>query len=163
MTVPELIERVLVAVRDHFYGAKPPRDFVRDRTALIRAISRYGYACHQNGWEFEPAQIVADLLKLLPTIKPPEHQWLPRYLEACIDRSIRQRAEQLQQAARKNARTANVASQALAKLTVLPATVIVREPGSIELLDALHRDLKRGARRKPATATKPTTAQPALF
>lgn len=164
MTVAELIDRVLQVVREQFYGDKPARDFVRDRTALIRAIARYGFACHRNGWEFEPAQIVQDLLRLLPTIKPPDHQWLPRYLESCIDRSIRQRAEQLQAVARKHAAPAKVAQRGLGKLQVLPDTVIVREPGKIEQLDTLYRELRTLSRARKQVATpKPAAAQPALF
>jgi hypothetical protein len=164
MTVADLIERVLQVVREQFYAAKPARDFVRDRTMLMQAIARYGFACHRNGWEFEPAQIVQDLLKLLPTIKPPDHQWLPRYLESCIDRSIRQRAEQLQQVARKNAAPAKVAQRGLGKLQVLPETVIVREPGTVETLDTLYRDLRSRSRAgKQVAKARPAVAQPALF
>lgn len=155
MTVPDLIEIVLQKVREQFYGDKPARDFARDRTALVRAVARYGFACHRNGWEFEAHQIAADLVKLLPQIKAPDHQWLPRYLENCIDRSIRQRAEGLQAHARKNAAPAAVAARGLSKLTVAE----VRQPGTVEILDALYRDQRSRAKAKKKTATpapKPT-------
>jgi hypothetical protein len=97
MTVSELIDQVLQSIARDFYGETRIREFMRDRTPLMKAIARYGYTCTQRGWSFEVPHILKEVMEVLISMrdKQAEIKWLPKYLEGAIDRHIRQRAEEL--------------------------------------------------------------------
>lgn len=151
MTVPELIEDVLRRIHSLDRYHDRPREFMRDRTALMKAISRYGYACNARGWHFQPNEILGDLVALLRQIveQNADIGYFPIYLEASVDKHIRTRAEELNERARK------AKSPAVVSHKIVHTTEVVRvlEKSPVEILDALYRDLK--ARKKTARATKP--------
>jgi hypothetical protein len=157
MSVPELIEDVLRRIRstDRYHGRD--REFLRDRTALTKAIARYGYACNERGWHFQPNEILGDLVALLRDIvnKNAPIGYFPVYLEGAVDRHIRTRAEELNERARKSKLPAALVPK------IVSGTQVVRviEPTSVELLDAIYRDLK--ARRKAARQVKPARTRAA--
>jgi hypothetical protein len=161
MTLTEAIDRCLVAIRDQFYDEDRPRDFLRDRTALIKAVARYGVECERRGWRFDEIHIVQAILKLLPQIKPPDHQWLPVYLEKCIDRHVGQRSEELQAESRRIDTAAEKVLREARLLNPSPKSEI-RNPKSeirmaaTEVLAALHREhaakIRAGKARKKAAA-----------
>ncbi len=166
MTTADVIERCLAAIRDHFYvgpeGELRSRDFARDRTALMKAICRYGKACADRGWEFDEGHVVQAILQLLPQVTRPQHQWLPLYLEQCIDRHVGQKAEQLNEKA-KALRTKAEAAVSRARKVVLPGGVVVRPVSTTEQLATLWHDLNNRRRRKAAQRQAPAPAQPSLL
>jgi hypothetical protein len=149
MTIPELIDQVLGAIRNQFYSDRD-REFMRDYNALMKAISRYGYDCAQRGWEFSVSAILADLMKLLNEIKRTgaDIKWLPTYLEGAVRRHIGQRAEELQAQAR-------LSKPKVTKIMEGTKLAVVITPDNTEILAAVYRDLKkqnkeRRAQLKPA-------------
>jgi hypothetical protein len=113
---------------------------------LLKAIARYGYACNERGWSFEPEQIFRDLVGLLREIveQHADVKYFPVYLEGAVDRHIRMRAEELNARAKQARTVARLASQAVGKTQV----VRVVAPTAVETLDALYRQLKKPRRRK---------------
>lgn len=97
MTIEDLIATVLDSIRSQFYAERPQREFLRDRTALIRAISKYGHECNQRGWHFDARFILHDIMKLLVEIRTSgaDIDYLPLYLSGAVKRHIGQRAEEL--------------------------------------------------------------------
>jgi hypothetical protein len=166
MTVSALITRCLSAIRAQFYESKPA-SYCRDERALTKAIARYGYACNERGWQFDELHVTRAIVDLLPKIKPPHTQYLPTYLESCIDRHVRQRAEELNE---KNKATPNrlaialKAAKGMADATEAVAAVAPRAPSATEQLDTIYRDLarrKRAARK--VAAVKPMAVEQTLF
>lgn len=152
MNVPELISDVLRRIQstDWYHGRV--REFARDRNALQRAIARYGYACNERGWQFEPEEIHRDLVGLLRDIvnKGADIRYFPIYLENAVDRHIRQRAEELNDRAKRAKRPAAVTAR------VVSGTEVVRviEPTAVQLLDTLYRDLRARRKKAPRTSAK---------
>jgi hypothetical protein len=148
LSVPELITTILSQLRHGFYSDKPPRDFKRDERALTKAIARWGYECHQRGWDFTPSFIRADITELLNQIKRSDAsiQYLPVYLDGAIRKRIGLRSEELQAAARAVTPKVN-------KIVDGVQTVVVREVTATETLALLYKDLRR--RKSPARSLKP--------
>jgi hypothetical protein len=152
MTIPELIEDVLRRIRstDRYHGRD--REFLRDRSALMKAIARYGYECEQRGWDVKPDAILSDLVGLLRDIvnKGADIKYFPVYLEGAVDRHLRTRAEEMNLAAK--------AARAVPRLVqkTVAATDVVRviEKTPVEILATLYTDLKK--RRKAAHAKRPS-------
>lgn len=146
MTVPELINDLLRRIRstDWYHGRD--REFKRDERALLKAIARYGYACNERGWAFEPDQILQDLLGLLRQIvnQQADVKYFPIYLEGAVDKHIRVRAEELNARAKQARAVARLASQ----MVVDTQVVRVVAPTAVETLDALYRQLKQPRKRK---------------
>ncbi len=164
MSVDQLITEVLTNLRNHFYADKRPRDFLRDRTALMRAIARYGYECEKRNWQFDAAYIFRDLMALLLQIRTADQShhpqssilYLPVYLEGAIDRHIRQRAEEL------SAHAKTIAPK-IAKLTTNLKTVeAIREKTDTEILGALFKTLRK-PRRQASQPHRPATKQKELL
>ena len=150
MTVPDLINDMLRRIRslDHYHGRE--REFMRDLTALQRAIARYGYACHERGWAFEPPAILADLVALLRKIVEQNLpiKYFPLYLEGAIDRHVRTRAEELNAQAKAARSVPRLAAKAVAGV---PVVSVVVTPSATEMLAVMYRDLKaRRHRKRPA-------------
>lgn len=163
MTIPALIDHLLGRLlREHYQPkaatARLADDlFMRDRQHLLKAIARYGYKCHQNGWEFDTPKLYAELSKLLDELKATsargtEIRHLPVYLEAAVKRSIDYQAERFSQEAKRAKMMAARVGKAVKGVT----PVVVREPSGAEVLAAVYRDLAK--RRK---AAKPKKAAPA--
>jgi hypothetical protein len=146
MTVPELITDLLRRIRstDWYHGRD--REFKRDERALLKAIARYGYACNERGWSFEPDQIFQDLVALLRQIvnQQADVKYFPIYLEGAVDKHIRVRAEELNARSKQARAVARLASQVVVDTQV----VRVVAPTAVETLDALYRQLKQPRRRK---------------
>jgi hypothetical protein len=160
MTVADLIARCMDAIRVQFYASASPRDFPRDSRALTKAIARYGYACNERGWQFEPNVICRDILSILPRIEPPRHQWLPLYLETCIDRHVGMRAEELSAQAKQQRTVPLLVSK---KADSLKPAVIIEKTGT-ETLDLLYKQLSTINRTKKRIAKSvPKQRQPNLF
>lgn len=154
MTVADLITAVLDALRSQLYADAPAAHWFRDKTALTKAISRYGYACDQRGWQFDVPFLLKEIMGIVVVVKRQQITgYLPVYLSEAIDQHIREHAEELNTKA-KAIRT--VAEKNIGKLHVNQPPV---GPSATELLALLHIDLKRQAkaRRKPAVkSTQPT-------
>ncbi|MGN6385729.1 MAG: hypothetical protein ACTHMT_05760 [Verrucomicrobiota bacterium] len=142
MTIPELITLVLESIRNQFYtGGRNCEfsDFLRDKRALTKAISRYGYECHQRGWEFDSKHILGEIMKLLQEIKRSgaDIRYLPTYLDGAVKRHIGQRAEELSAKAKSIPRN-------VAKIVAGTRKVeAVREPSATEILATVYKDLRR--------------------
>lgn len=150
MTVSELIQDMLRRIRslDRYHGRD--REFKRDERALMKAISRYGYACAERGWHFQPNEILGDLVALLRQIvnQNADIKYFPIYLEGCVDKHIRTRAEELNARAKAAKATPRLIEKAMSDKSV----VRVIEPTAVELLDKVYRDL---ASRRKIKAAKP--------
>ncbi len=148
MTVPELINQVVLNIGHQFYDERS-RDFFRDRLALTKAVARYGYECEQRGWLFEPDSIRRDIIELLQQIKRTgaDIGYFPVYLESAISRHIGLRAEELQAEAR-------AIPQKVSKIVNgLKGVEVVRQPSAVETLAILYRDLAARRRRRPHVAS----------
>jgi hypothetical protein len=153
--VAELIAALLSMIQKQFYQDRLG-DFLRDQTALMKAISRYGYECHQRGWEFDVPHLRTELFGLLNSIRKnkTDFEYLPVYLNAVIGRHIGQRAEELSAQAKSVPRkVAKIVTDAQTKIVSA-----VREPSATEIMAILHRDTKKRGKARP----KPE-AQPQLF
>ena len=151
MTIPDLINDVLRRVRFSFYHGKD-REFARDHRALMRAIARYGYACNERGWHFQPDEILRDLVALLRQIveQDAEIKYFPVYLEGAVDKHIRTRAEEFNERAKASKAVPRLVERAVAGKQV----VRVVEPTAVELLDRLYRDLKPRRKGRPLPKVK---------
>ncbi len=153
MTIPVLITTVLTAIHHQFYPDRP-REFLRDRQALMRALGRWGHECARRGWDFQPEFIQRQLLDLLNEIKrrSADIQYLPVYLHGAVGRWIGQRAEEL------SAESKSVPRQVTKLVAGLQRVEAIREPTPNEILATLYRDLtqRRRAARRPAQ-TRQTT------
>ena len=142
MTIHECIDRCLTIIREKFYHDKPERIFFRDRTALIKAISRYGYACTLRGWEFDAFFVTRSIIYTLTRISSEDIQYLPVYLEQAIDRSVGQRAEELNAQDKRNKRNRDI-TKALQRVqqSVIPDNQPVFEKSDTEILAGLYKQL----------------------
>jgi len=145
MSIPELINDVLLHLRNHFYADKPARDYKRDERALMKAIARYGHECDRRHWQFDAQFIYKELVALLRSMreKSADINYLPVYLEGAVDRHIRTRAEELSAAAKA------LPNQVRKATSGLHAAVVI-EKTAVETLAAVYRDLKQQRRRKAA-------------
>lgn len=161
MTVPELISDLLRRIRslDRYHGRD--REFKRDERALMKAISRYGYACAERGWHFQPNEILGDLVALLRQIvnQNADIKYFPIYLEGCVDKHIRTRAEELNARAKAAKATPRLVEKTLADKSV----VRVVEPTAVELLATVYRDLKTRSKVVRDAKAKPMVKQRELF
>jgi hypothetical protein len=150
MTIPELIERVLGAIRSQFYADRP-REFLRDERALTKALCRYGHECHQRGWDFAAEDIRADLMKLLNEIKRTGAKigYLPVYLEGAVTRHIGQRAEELSALAKSRSAVLPTAKRLVNSMNVVTAVV---EATNTHMLAAFYQHQKQVQRAKRAKA-----------
>jgi hypothetical protein len=147
MTPADCINRCLTIIREKFYHDKPERIFFRDRTALTKAIARYGYACSQRGWEFDSVFVTRAVMATLVRIDDTDIQYLPVYLEQAIDRSVGQRAEELNAQDKRNKRNREM-TKALQRIqsSIIPDNQPVFEKSDTEILAQLYRQLNT---RKP--------------
>jgi hypothetical protein len=179
MSIPELMACVLQSIRNQFYnGAQGSlggvREFKRDETKLLKAISLFGHLCHQRGWELDAGYVLREIMTLLQSYKRSgvEIDYLPVYLTGSIKRRVGQRAEELQ-AASKSMRTTTKGQTARERqrAPAIPAArlvndvmdgktmvVAVREKSATETLADVYKALRTGKRKK-ASAPK----QEALF
>jgi hypothetical protein len=137
-TVEDLIEVIMARVKVRFYHNRPAREWATDRNALLKAVMRYGYECTGRGWRFEADVLAVRLLDLLNKIeRPTTPGWFPIYLETAVDQHVRERAEEIQEAA---AQTEVI----LAKVRAgLPVTTAARPPVASEMAAAVFLELKR--------------------
>ena len=150
MTLPELIDEVLAVIRSQFYGERT-REFMRDRTALMRGVARWGHECHQRGWQFDAPFIASELLTLLNEIKRAgaEFRYLPTYLHGAVGRSVGQRAEELSaQAKHERGRVTPAARLVNEVISGVRTVTAVREPSPTEQLARLYADLGRRQRAR---------------
>lgn len=142
MTVDALIAKLIAHIRSVWYRGNE-RGYYRDERALCQAIARYGYECHNRGWDLQPEFICRDMVMLLNQVKSSfdRSKYLPIYLEAAIDRHIRLRAEELQAEARKIA-------PKVQKLVASIRSVECRRITDTEILATVYRDLKRQSKRR---------------
>lgn len=157
MTVAALIETVLRSIHRDFYGERP-KDFFRDRMALTKAIARYGFECNNRAWEFSTENIQKALLALLNKIRQSngDIQYLPTYLEAAVDRHIRERADELSQAGKEGR---NIIAKTMSGIQ--PAAI--REATPVETLGMLYTDLTQRRRRKKKITDLPKAKQRELL
>lgn len=146
MTVAELLTEVLAAIRNQLYADKPVAHWFRDKTALTKAISRYGYDCEQRGWEFDVPFIRTEIMSVVQSAKKRDAiAYLPTYLSEAIGRHVREHAEELNAKAKA---TRAVAAKALGKLHVAPT--VPKHPSDTYLLSLLHQQMKTAERKRKA-------------
>jgi hypothetical protein len=152
--VPELISTVLTSIQNQFYIDKP-REFLRDQTALMKAIARFGFTCNQNDWQFTAEEILKAIMDLLQTMKARSESigYLPVYLQGTVDRHLRQKAEEYNERA-KAKRGANFITKNFLS-EVKPTEVVI--PTDTEVLAKLYADLK--AKRKAKIKKAPVKEQ----
>ena len=177
LTVPALIDLVLesCAAFERYQGPAGKRAFLRDQNQLIKAIARFGYVCHQRGWEFSADEIVDPILKVVSSLRGREDEikmWFPRYLECAIDRHVRLKAENYNALAKSKRAVPRLVAKAIEGTT---AVVAIREPSHTELLAAAYGDKRktikvnaRSGRQKSLDIlarekAKQDNAQPSLF
>ena len=163
MTPLDCIDRCLQIIQEQFYHDKPVQTFYRDKRNLTKAILRYGFVCDQTGWQFDSFFITRNLIKTLTRITAKDVDYIPAFLEACIDNSVRQRADELNEEdklhrlgiakARKSpGKFVDRRDQSIEKVvgrikdSILPDTVVVVEKSDTEVLAAMYRELSK---RKP--------------
>lgn len=151
MTIPDLLTLVLGSIRQKFY-AERSREFKRDERALLKAVTKWGYECHQRAWDFQPEFILAELMKVLIDMqrREAEIQYLPVYLSGAVSRSVGQRAEELAAQGRKLRPKIQRVVNGVEK-------VVIVEKTNTETLAALYLDLKR--QHKAARAQRPKSTQ----
>ena len=147
MNVADLIQNLLGTISREFYADRP-RDFFRDQTALKKAIARYGHECNTRNWHFDIHHIRTEILRILRSMREKKASiaWLPRYLESAVDQSIRERADQLNEKAKRIENICPKISDTLKPVVLVQAT-------DVEILSTLYRQLKntrRRASRKPS-------------
>jgi hypothetical protein len=169
MTVAELIDQVMHRVRVRFYSDREVREWRRDENALLKAVSRYGYECAQRGWEFEAAVLGERIVALLNRIERParpeggQEIWFPKYLEACVDQHVRERAEEIQAAARAAKSPAAITAGVLAGVKVAEVPPPNRDA---ELLGQIYQEQRRrqkAAAERRQAGSAAAKAQPELF
>jgi hypothetical protein len=137
-TVDDLLEVVMERVKVRFYHGRPAREWATDRNALLKAVSRYGFECLRREWHFEAEVLAVRLLDLLNKIeRPTTPGWFPIYLETAVDQHVRERAEEIQEAARQ---AAKVAGRIVAGLQVAEGP---RPPSAVDVMGAVFVELKR--------------------
>lgn len=147
MNVADLIQNLLGTISREFYADRP-RDFFRDYTALKKAIARYGHECNQRNWHFDVCHI--RILRILRSMREKKASiaWLPRYLESAIDQSIRERADYLNEKAKKIENICPKISDTLKPVVMIQAT-------DVEILFSLYRQLKSTRRRRGPSKGSP--------
>lgn len=165
MTPADAINRCLQVIRERFYHDQPERIFYRDKRALTKAILRYAYACHRMGWDFDAMTITQELLSTLIRIDASEVEYLPVFLEECIDRAVGMRAEKLGELDKLNKhqltkrrkdqgkyedRGEASIEKVIGRLrtTVLPDTVVVVEKSDTEVMALLYKELSKPKPKK---------------
>jgi len=154
MTVPALIDRVLGVCQtfERYRGAPGRVRFFRERNSLVKAISRFGYVCHQRGWNFTADEIVKPILDVVISVRGREEEiktYLPIYLQAAIDKHVRLKAEEYNAAAK-----AKKSVPAFVKKIVEGTTQVtaVREPTHTEILAHLHIHQRKTIKTNAAVA-----------
>lgn len=152
-----LIDTCLTYIRTHFYADKARRDYHRDEQSLTKAIARYGYACAQRHWLFEPLEIQQDIIALLrKTVdRADQIQYLPIYLEKAIDRHIGERAEELSAKAKAKKEVPALVQKKLHGTQV----VVIEQIPAVQVLCTVYEDLRQRqqqarAKRKAITHAK---------
>lgn len=152
MTIPDLIAQVLQSIRNQFYDQAPGsmggvREFKRDETKLIRAVSLFGHLCHQRGWELDARYILREVMEILQSYKRSgvAIDYLPVYLTGSIKRRVGQRAEELQAASKAMNGSTTAQRTRLVNDMVKGATVVtaVREKSATETLADVYRALRK--------------------
>jgi len=133
--IANLLDNSMKVIYARFYRDLPIRIWMRDRNEIHKSLSRYGHECCKRGWDLPVNEISNDLLAVLRKMTPPDHQWLPKYLEACVDRHVRSRAEELSELAKRGTVDRVVSNL---KQSLVPGDVIVREKTPVEVLSDLY-------------------------
>lgn len=146
LTLPQLINKLLIKLRYDYYREADEQWF-RDKRAIIKAITTYGYECNQRGWLFNEEQISRELTTLFNKIanRRMEIKYLPSYLEVAIRNHIGSRAEELSQEAKRVARKAPLLIKDITGVTA------VVQPSAVEMMAAIHQ---QGKRKKVAKSTE---------
>jgi hypothetical protein len=157
--VADLVDQVLRSIRGAWYP-DDARGYLRDRTALTRAIARWGHECRARNWLFDAPFIERDIIAVLKQIKRSavDIKYLPVYLEGAITRSIGQRAEELSALAKRiDLKTTRIVDG------IRPVAQVI-ETTATETLAILYRDLRaRQGRKRRTAAASPRTSQPSLL
>lgn len=137
MTVADLIRAVEKRLWMQFYNRH--ETFFRDRQAIQKAISRYGYQCNERGWSPDPEFIYQEISRVIDSaIKAKaDIQYLPAYLEQGIDMAVRTRAEEIQAQSRQ---LDNIAAKIVHGVNGVTAIV---EPKPVEVLAHLYKNLNK--------------------
>jgi len=167
LTVPQLIDMALKSCAgfDCYRGPQGRVRFAKDQNSLVKAIMRFGYVCHQRGWDFDAAEIVTPIMNVIRSVKDREKEiriYLPIYLERAIDMHVRMKAEEYNACAKSKKIVVSVVTRAIHGTTKVEA---IREPSHTELCAAAYGDRKHVIRQnlKRAKAAPRKIEQPMLL
>ncbi len=152
MTPADSINRCLQVIKEKWYDDKAERIFYRDKRNLTKAICRYGYVCSQRGWEFQAHEVTGAILNVLIRIDAKEAEYLPVFLEACIDRHVRQRSEEISEQAKALAYKKSMAkAMGVMEKSIVPDSVRIIEKSDTEIMATMYRELnKKGPKKVPS-------------
>ena len=138
MTVDELILSVSERIRTDIYGANHQHEFYRDRHMIYRAIGMAGHECLEKEWLLSTDPLHNQLMQLMSNIEA--HgvgiRYFPSYFAGAIRKWMGQHAEEWSMQAK---RVEPHCAKIVAGINRVDA---VRQPTSVEVLDALYRSLK---------------------
>lgn len=148
MTVPDLIGTVLESVYKKFYVDREVI-FYRDKTHIVKAITRYGHECHSRGWSISLKHIEGAIFKILEKTKVDEVRYLPVYLEKAVDQHVRERSEELHDIA------LNINTQT-GRIRIPKPTNKTRTLSDCDVMSRIYVDLKTKMKnkRRKADATQ---------
>lgn len=126
------------------------REFQRDLPRLRMAILRYGKECSDRGWEFDLNHFEKALVGLLNNALPrAEHiEYLPLYLENAVRRHVDQRADALNEKAKKEMGVDHLTGRVLAKVQRVVGELVgaPRPMSATELAAELYSKLRSDAK-----------------
>jgi hypothetical protein len=121
-------------------------EFQRDLPRLRMAILRYGKECSDRGWEFDLNHFEKALVALLNNALPraDKIEYLPLYLENAVRRHVDQRADALNEKAKKEMGVDHLTGRVLAKVQRVVGELVgaPRPTSATELAAELYGKLK---------------------
>ena len=165
MEIMDCVDRCLKLIYEKWYYDKPVNLFHRDKKNLTKAILRYGYVCSQMGWAFDSHFVTKQLISTLVKINKEDISYIPVFLEACIDTSVRQRSEELNEQDKLQRLGLTKSSlpkgkfrdqreksleQVVGKIkdNLLPDSVVVVRQSDTEIMASMYRELSKKAPKK---------------
>ncbi len=150
MTIEALIKQTLDIIWQNHYELRE-REFHRDKRALLKCISRYGYLCKQRHWHVEPGFILREIMAVLQRTRKAKAdiEYLPAYLDVAITKAVGQRSEEIAAEALNNTNRHLVK---IVKDTVKITAVL--QPTAVEILDTLYKNIAQHKRAKKAATVK---------
>lgn len=119
-------------------------EFEKDKTALIKAMARYGFECNRRHWQFSVEDIFQAISGVIARITRKDIDYLPAYLESAIDGYVRSKAEELSDQAKTTNHNCHYVLGGL-------KPVMVIEKSGTEQMDKLYKTLSKKLNKGKAT------------